>query len=178
MTWDDSPVLDLISRGERFQATRLQAEVASEFFAFNGGISLWERIEFRAVEIHERMKAEDRERSYDYYRRRESVLVAVARAKRVKSARCRCCGAPVPDAHRRGWLRRFCSQECKSRKNHSINAERAKAKRQAARKAALAAATCHVCGGPVTATTNGLPPKYCSRACQCRAYRARRSNDQ
>lgn len=33
---------------------------------------------------------------------------------------------------------------------------------------------CRVCGRPVTAAGTGRPRRYCSRACQARAYRARR----
>ena len=35
--------------------------------------------------------------------------------------------------------------------------------------------TCRVCGEPVTRPASGRPREYCSRACQQRAYRARRS---
>ncbi|WP_433236019.1 TetR/AcrR family transcriptional regulator C-terminal domain-containing protein [Streptosporangium sp. CA-135522] len=35
--------------------------------------------------------------------------------------------------------------------------------------------TCHVCGNPVEQPSSGRPRAYCSRACQQRAYRKRRS---
>lgn len=37
------------------------------------------------------------------------------------------------------------------------------------------ATTCPVCGGPVTARPRGRPSVYCSRACQAKAYRARKA---
>ncbi|MFJ5259971.1 hypothetical protein ACIQAC_05780 [Streptomyces sp. NPDC088387] len=33
---------------------------------------------------------------------------------------------------------------------------------------------CAVCGGPTAPTGRGRPPVYCSRACQAKAYRARK----
>ncbi|WP_246212822.1 TetR/AcrR family transcriptional regulator [Streptomyces abyssomicinicus] len=35
--------------------------------------------------------------------------------------------------------------------------------------------SCRVCGAPVAATGRGRPPLYCSRSCQARAYRRRRT---
>jgi DNA-binding CsgD family transcriptional regulator len=38
---------------------------------------------------------------------------------------------------------------------------------------AVASARCQVCGKPLSAASTGRPRRYCSRACQARAYRSR-----
>lgn len=77
--------------------------------------------------------------------------------------RCEWCGSDMGDCH---YLRKFCSDRCR-------RADRTELERQAKR-AAMAGKRCETCGSPMPLTKR-QHAKYCSKNCQPRFYRERRT---
>lgn len=136
MTWDESPVIDLVSRGESFQATRLQVEIAADLARFEGSFTIWEAIELHERTMREVYLQDCKDRTQRWLDRQGKTGAEVNRERRainrqvvIAKAVCAQCGSEFDIDRQRGLdgSTTVCSKACEVA--IALAAKRAKAKR-------------------------------------------------
>ena len=135
MTWNEELTIELVSKGERFEATHLQVEIAATFAAHEHGWTIWDHVAMHEKAFREVHLGRTRERfqrsldtrgitraQYDTQRFRTDKKIVVT------SAVCEECGTEFDVTKYRGDRGNIslCSRACVSRRAHRLKRENAR----------------------------------------------------